>query len=464
MKQAGAPQAPRPAVPVTPAAPVVPPSPPDPVAPAAPVVPPRPPPPVVPPPPAAPVVPPRPAAPVVPPRPAEPVVPPRPAEPVVPPRPAEPVVPPRPAAPVPPAVPDVPPPVAPPSPPDPIAPALPDAPASPLAPPAPAALLAPAPPLEAPPAPPPSGPTAFSLGRHARQPEHQTDGRASELEARDAGDARGCNRGCDTGHDALPSRSTRCCGHATQRRNQPTELKPVEVYGMASARSTNRGAAAPSARSVPVSRGADPASFAEFVAVLAVDPESATEIACALWISQSGIRHSAGIRGESRNASGVALKLSDREVDLGSKEYALYQKLAEEVPSVRSEKEISAELGMSEAQLRRLLDAFASAGLFYRADTFPRPWRASSSTRCSTRCCRAGSSEAFSHPFWERMMSGKGSARLYSGWLFELYHYTRNANRHMPLSCAHTRRSRSSCCARSTTPRSGTTTTTSRSR
>jgi pyrroloquinoline quinone (PQQ) biosynthesis protein C len=36
------------------------------------------------------------------------------------------------------------------------------------------------------------------------------------------------------------------------------------------------------------------------------------------------------------------------------------------------------------------------------------------------------------------MMSGRGSARLFTGWLIELYHYTRNANRHMPLSCAHT--------------------------
>ena len=33
-------------------------------------------------------------------------------------------------------------------------------------------------------------------------------------------------------------------------------------------------------------------------------------------------------------------------------------------------------------------------------------------------------------------MSGKGSARLFTGWLIELYHYTKNANRHMPLSCA----------------------------
>lgn len=44
---------------------------------------------------------------------------------------------------------------------------------------------------------------------------------------------------------------------------------------------------------------------------------------------------------------------------------------------------------------------------------------------------------AFSHPFWERMMNGMGSQRLYVGWLFELYHYTKNANRHMPLSVAH---------------------------
>ena len=28
---------------------------------------------------------------------------------------------------------------------------------------------------------------------------------------------------------------------------------------------------------------------------------------------------------------------------------------------------------------------------------------------------------------------------MYSGWLIELYHYTRNANRHMPLSCAFNR-------------------------
>ena len=45
-------------------------------------------------------------------------------------------------------------------------------------------------------------------------------------------------------------------------------------------------------------------------------------------------------------------------------------------------------------------------------------------------------SEAFAHPFWERITSGKGSARLFTGWMIELYHYTKNANRHMPLSCA----------------------------
>lgn len=44
--------------------------------------------------------------------------------------------------------------------------------------------------------------------------------------------------------------------------------------------------------------------------------------------------------------------------------------------------------------------------------------------------------EAFSAPYWEVMLSGKGSRELYIGYLLELYHYTRNANRHMPLVVA----------------------------
>lgn len=42
--------------------------------------------------------------------------------------------------------------------------------------------------------------------------------------------------------------------------------------------------------------------------------------------------------------------------------------------------------------------------------------------------------EAFSHSFWEKMMNGSGSKQLLIGWFFELYHFTKNANRHMPLA------------------------------
>jgi pyrroloquinoline quinone (PQQ) biosynthesis protein C len=44
--------------------------------------------------------------------------------------------------------------------------------------------------------------------------------------------------------------------------------------------------------------------------------------------------------------------------------------------------------------------------------------------------------EAFSAPYWDVMLSGKGSQALYVGYLLELYHYTRNANRHMPMIVA----------------------------
>lgn len=44
--------------------------------------------------------------------------------------------------------------------------------------------------------------------------------------------------------------------------------------------------------------------------------------------------------------------------------------------------------------------------------------------------------EAFSSEYWNIMLSGKGSKQLYIGYLLELYHYTKNANRHMPLVVA----------------------------
>jgi thiaminase len=133
------------------------------------------------------------------------------------------------------------------------------------------------------------------------------------------------------------------------------------------------------------------------------------------------------------------VRLSDREVQLGTREFALYEKLAERVPSVQSEKEIAADLGMDEARLRRLTSALESAGLLYRQDAVPATLSGVDLHTLFNKILPSWLDEAFSHPFWERMTSGNGSRRMYSGWLIELYHYTRNANRHMPLSCAHTK-------------------------
>jgi len=44
---------------------------------------------------------------------------------------------------------------------------------------------------------------------------------------------------------------------------------------------------------------------------------------------------------------------------------------------------------------------------------------------------------AFSHSAWQEMMNGTADVNVFIGWLFELFHYTKNANRHMPLSVAH---------------------------
>jgi thiaminase len=142
----------------------------------------------------------------------------------------------------------------------------------------------------------------------------------------------------------------------------------------------------------------------------------------------------------SKGGGGVALRLSDRQVDLGKQEHALYEKVAERIPTVKAEKDVAADLGMDEGRLRRLLTALEGAGLVYRADSIPANLSGVElHTLFNNKLLPSWLDEAFSHPFWERMTSGKGSRRMYSGWLIELYHYTRNANRHMPLSCAHTR-------------------------
>ena len=98
-----------------------------------------------------------------------------------------------------------------------------------------------------------------------------------------------------------------------------------------------------------------------------------------------------------------------------------------------------AALALTPPRLEKLVEHLELAGLLYRRCDIPAQLSGEVFTRDHfSTALPAWLEEAFSHPFWERMMSGKGSARLFTGWLFELYHYTRNANRHMPLSCAHT--------------------------
>ena len=134
-----------------------------------------------------------------------------------------------------------------------------------------------------------------------------------------------------------------------------------------------------------------------------------------------------------------SLRLKDRVVELGPKEYASYTKFAEWLPSNRPQADFQTELAMTEPKFERFVEGLARAGVVYKTAAIPATLSGEEFHRdYFSKMLPSWLEEAFSHPFWDRMMSGKGSARLFTGWLFELYHYTRNANRHMPLSCAHT--------------------------
>lgn len=134
--------------------------------------------------------------------------------------------------------------------------------------------------------------------------------------------------------------------------------------------------------------------------------------------------------------SGRELRLSDRIVDLGETEFEWYQKVTAWLPTTRGLADLSRELGMDEEKVPKFLDTLERSGLLYRVDATPKTMTGAEFHARFSAVLSSWLSEAFAHPFWERMMSGKGSARLFTGWLIELYHYTKNANRHMPLSCA----------------------------
>jgi thiaminase len=136
----------------------------------------------------------------------------------------------------------------------------------------------------------------------------------------------------------------------------------------------------------------------------------------------------------------VSLRLRDQVVELGPKEHAAYAAIAEWLPTNRPVADLVAAAGMDEARLQRLAPRLVDAGLLYRRSDIPASISGKDfHDKHFEPALESWLSEAFSHPFWERMMSGKGSKRLHAGWTMELYHYTRNANRHMPLSTAHTR-------------------------
>ena len=135
----------------------------------------------------------------------------------------------------------------------------------------------------------------------------------------------------------------------------------------------------------------------------------------------------------------VAFRLQESVIELGAVEAEAYAQIAEWLPTTRTIDELRTAVGMDEAKLTRFAARLAEAGLLYRKADIQGELSGEAFHKKFSELLPSWLSEAFSHPFWEKMMSGRGSKRLYTGWLIELYHYTRNANRHMPLSCAHTR-------------------------
>lgn len=131
---------------------------------------------------------------------------------------------------------------------------------------------------------------------------------------------------------------------------------------------------------------------------------------------------------ENNNQDQYLLRLSDRQVTLGKLAWENYLNL--------SNKKFRKDLETDGSQIT-FINKLREAGLTYDATEIPAQVSGLEFYDAYFEpVLTAWLYKAFSHEFWNLMITGKGSARLYAGWLFELYHYTRNANCHMPLAAA----------------------------
>ena len=112
--------------------------------------------------------------------------------------------------------------------------------------------------------------------------------------------------------------------------------------------------------------------------------------------------------------AGRELRLSDRVVELGEREFGWYQRVADWLPSVQGVAELSRDLGLDEARVPRLFQTLEESGLLYRVDAGAKSMTGLEFHERFSTVLNSWLTEAFSHPFWERMTSGRGSARLFT--------------------------------------------------
>lgn len=128
------------------------------------------------------------------------------------------------------------------------------------------------------------------------------------------------------------------------------------------------------------------------------------------------------------------VRLSDRQVTFNKRAWENYQSLSQKILRKDMQLEVVDE---------KFLNKLRVSGLAYDVADIPDSIDATEFyEKYFDPALTAWLYKAFSHEFWDLMIQGDGSAQLYAGWLFELYHYTKNANRHMPLAtaeCSHKR-------------------------
>jgi pyrroloquinoline quinone (PQQ) biosynthesis protein C len=137
--------------------------------------------------------------------------------------------------------------------------------------------------------------------------------------------------------------------------------------------------------------------------------------------------------------SELVVDTRDMELTFSGRSAALLARVLDHLDGRRRIDEISAQLDLSENELRKTLQVLVDEDVMIDAGAVFDARSSQAFLDAYFAECRFLSNEIFAQPFWETLLSGRAERNLVLGWGIEFHHFVDAANEHMAVAVAQCR-------------------------